>query len=93
MGEMGTNHNAGKKSHTSIIIIIVVIVAIIAGVYFWLGGGSDTVADVPQEEQTLGEQISGGVTPDNPASEVPQANVFEAETNPFKDDGFKNPFE
>jgi len=49
--------------------------------------------EVPEEEQTLVDQISNSVNTDNPVSDVPQTNVFETETNPFKDDGFKNPFE
>ncbi|MFQ5662010.1 MAG: hypothetical protein ACE5F2_02035 [Candidatus Paceibacteria bacterium] len=91
IGQMGTDK---KPMSVMLIVIIVVIIAIIAGLYFWLSSGSsDDAKEVPQEEQTLGEQISGGAATDNPASEVPQANVFEAETNPFKEDGFKNPFE
>ena len=58
-----------------------------------VGGDSYTAVEKPQEEQTLSAQISEGIDVDNPASEVPQANVFETDTNPFSDDGFKNPFE
>lgn len=90
------NENKGQMS-TGVIVAIVVIIIIILGAFFLLGSESsnepEVTADVPQEEQTLSEQISEGAGTDNPASNVPQANVFETETNPFNDDGFKNPFE
>ena len=94
IGQMGTNSGDGEKS-PMLVIIIVVIVIIGVGAYFLLGSNSATDSNtekVPQEEQTLSEQISDAAT-DNPASDIPQANVFETETNPFSDDGFKNPFE
>ena len=96
IGQMGAGIGDGKKS-PKLIIVIVVIIIVAVGMYFWLSGEGESPTEIntvekPQEEQTLGEQISGGAT-DNPASEVPQANVFETETNPFSDDGFKNPFE
>lgn len=91
--------NKGQIS-TGLVVIIVAVIAIIA-VFFLLGNDSSNESDtgvVQQDEQslddkTLSEQISEGASTDNPASDVPQANVFETETNPFKSDGFKNPFE
>ena len=83
-----------SESGGSTIIIVIVIIVIIIGGYLWLNGISNKdLVEVPEEEQTLVDQISNSVNTDNPVSDVPQTNVFETETNPFKDDGFKNPFE
>lgn len=95
--QMGADNGDKKPMSVTLIVIIVVIIAIIAGVYFWLPSSisldeSDTAKKL-QEDQTLVDQISESVNTDNPASNVPQTNVFKTETNPFKDDGFKNPFE
>lgn len=90
-----------KKTKNKIAIIAILIVIVVIVTMFLLidknpaefdiantVDNSETL-EIKQEEQTLGEQVSV----DNPISDIPQANIFEVETNPFKENKVKNPFE
>lgn len=72
------------------IILIIIIIAIIIGIYFgffYKKNEWKNVEEITQIQEKVTKQVEI-----KPVENLPNANPFEAETNPFED-GYKNPFE
>jgi hypothetical protein len=74
-------------------VIALAVLLLVGGVVFMLTQRAAEPQELPsptlsveQEEGGLGSELN-----QNPGSEIPETNPFEAETNPFE--GYTNPFE
>ena len=78
------------SSHTIKIIVEVIVAIIIIAAGYYLFTAYNATQNENKEEKTVQDKIAEQADI-NPIENLPEANPFEANTNPFKG-GYKNPF-